>query len=115
MKLIEIVEKLDLSLISGILNPETEIKGVYVSDLLSDVMGNAKEGDLWITLQSHKNIVAVAELKDICAIAIINGNQPDESARNKSEEDGIPLLTTQESAFQTAGRIYELFKQNELL
>ena len=115
MKLIEIVEKLDLTLISGKLNPETEIKGVYVSELLSDVMGNAKAGDLWITLQSHKNIIAVAELKDICAIAIINGNQPDEDTRKKSEEEGIPLLGTQESAFLTAGRIYELFRQNELL
>ena len=82
---------------------------------MSDVMGNAKAGDLWITLQSHKNVVAVAELKDICAIAIINGNQPDEETKKKSKEDGIPLLSTNETAFYTAGRIYELFKKYELL
>ncbi|MCF8380621.1 MAG: serine kinase [Bacteroidales bacterium] len=115
MNLAEIIKSLNLKIISGKLNPETKIKGVYVSDLLSDVMGNAKAGDLWITLQSHKNIIAVAELKDICAILIINGGQPDEETIKKSREDDILLLGTDESAFSMAGRIYELFKKHELL
>ena len=53
MKVSELVEKLDLKVYSGQKGLDREITGGYVSDLLSDVMGNAQEGQLWITLQVH--------------------------------------------------------------
>ncbi len=61
MKVSEIIEKLDLKVYSGKKGLDREISGGYVSDLLSDVMGNAREGEVWITLQVHQNVMAIAE------------------------------------------------------
>ena len=74
MRITEITEKLDLKVLSGHNGLSNEITGGYVSDLLSDVMGNAKEGQIWITLQTHQNIIAVASLKDLAAIIIVKGS-----------------------------------------
>ena len=63
MKVKELVEKLNLKVLSGEKGLDREIDGCYISDLLSDVMGNAMEGNIWITLQTHKNVMAVASLK----------------------------------------------------
>ncbi|MEW6599735.1 MAG: serine kinase, partial [Nitrospirota bacterium] len=60
MKLRDVVESLSLEVKTGKANLDNIVTGVYISDLLSDVMGNSKEGNIWITLQTHLNIVAVA-------------------------------------------------------
>ena len=65
MKVRELVEKLNLKVYSGESGLDNEITGGYTSDLLSDVMGFAKDGQIWVTLQTHKNIMAVATLKDL--------------------------------------------------
>ena len=71
MKIDEIIKKLNLKPINDVNN--TEVSGAYVSYLLSDVMGRAKEGQIWITLQTHINVVAIASLKELSAIIIVNG------------------------------------------
>jgi len=79
-----------------------------VSDLLSDVIGNGREGNVWITLQGHHNIVAVASLKDLAAIIIVKGIQPDEETIRKSKQENIPLLSTEDDTFTVAGKLYNL-------
>ena len=93
MKIAEIVSKLDLTVISGINGLNREITGGYVSDLLSDVIGNAKEGNIWITLQTHQNIMAVASLKDLSAVIIVKGSLPENDTIRKSNEENIPILS----------------------
>ena len=66
--------------------------GGYVSDLLSDVMGNAAENDVWITLQTHQNVMAIASLKDLAAVILVKGLEPDSDTVEHSEEEGVPLL-----------------------
>ncbi len=85
-----------------------EVCGAYVSDLLSDVMANAQDGDVWITLQKHVNIVAVAQLKNVAAIVLIGGRQPDADTLARAAEHRIPIVTTAYPAFDVAGRLYEL-------
>ena len=85
-----------------------ECTGGYVSDLLSDVMANARPGDLWITLQVHQNIVAVASLKELAAIIIIGGRQPEKQTLAKAEEEKIPLLLTGMTAFEVVGELYRM-------
>ncbi|MHC4315896.1 MAG: hypothetical protein ACYSW3_25925 [Planctomycetota bacterium] len=63
MKLTELIEKLNLDVRSAKANLEREVTGGYASDLLSDVLANGKEGNIWVTLQVHHNIVAVASMK----------------------------------------------------
>jgi serine kinase of HPr protein (carbohydrate metabolism regulator) len=111
MKINDIITALNLTLISGKGGISNEITGGYVSDLLSDVIGSASEGNAWITIQTHNNIIAVASLKEISAIIIAKGLQPAEETIRKSESENIPLLSTSESAFTISGRLFELLKK----
>jgi len=110
MKTVAIVKALNLKIYSGKNALNAEVKSGYVSDLLSDVMGNAMEGQIWITLQTHKNILAVASLKDLSAIILIKGLKPDQDVLLKSEEEGIPVLGTDLDTYTICGRLYELLK-----
>ncbi len=111
MKITDIVQALGLKVLSGQAGLSNEITGGYVSDLLSDVMGNAKEGQVWITLQTHQNIIAVASLKDIAAIIIVKGATPEADTIEKSNIENVPVLVTELDTFTIAGRLYELLKK----
>jgi len=111
MKITDIIQALDLKVISGQNGLSNEITGGYVSDLLSDVMGNAKEGEVWITLQTHLNIIAVASLKDIAAIIIVKGAIPEADTIEKSNIENVPVLVTELDTFTVAGRLFELLKK----
>jgi len=110
MKVIDIVNRLGLEIVSGESGVNREITGGYVSDLLSDVMGSAKEGHVWATLQTHKNVMAIASLKDLAAVILVKGFQPDDDMAKQSNEEGIPVLSTTESTFEIAGKLYEILK-----
>ena len=64
----DLIEKMNLTVFCGEQNLDREIKGGYVSDLLSDVMGFAQEGNVWVTLQTHKNVIAIASLKELACV-----------------------------------------------
>lgn len=108
MTLREIVERLGMKPVSALSRLSQACTGGYVSDLLSDVMANAKAGDVWITLQIHQNIVAVATLKELAAIVIIGGRQPEKQTLAKAEEEGVLILLTELPAFETVGRLYQM-------
>lgn len=110
MRIYDIIKPLDLKILSGKDALNNEVRGGYVSDLLSDVIGNAKEGQIWITLQTHQNIVAVASLKDISAIILVRGTVPEEDTIEKSNIENIPVLGTDMDTFTIAGRLFELLK-----
>ena len=106
MKVSELIEKFELKVFSGNAGLQNEISGGYVSDLLSDVMGFARENQVWITLQTHQNVLAIASLKDLAAVILVKGLQPDEDTLKHSEEEGIPLLGTEMDTFEIAGKLY---------
>ena len=108
MKVSELVEKLGLTVYSGQNGLDREISGGYVSDLLSDVMGNASEGMVWITLQVHQNVMAISSLKDLAAVILVNNLEPQENTMGHSNDENIPLLGTNLPAFEIAGKMYQL-------
>jgi len=110
MKITDIVTGLNLKVISGHNGLTNEITGGYVSDLLSDVMGNAKEGQVWITLQTHQNIIAVGSLKDLSAIIIVKGLVPEADTVEKSNIENIPVLSTELDTFNMTGRLFDLLR-----
>lgn len=110
MKLKEISEKLNLTVFSCQEELDKEVTGGYTSDLLSDVMGHSKEGQLWITLQTHKNVMGVASLKDLAGIILVKGFTPDADTVALSQTEGIPILGTQMEAFELNGKLYNLLK-----
>ncbi len=108
MKLKEIVEQLQLQVLEGQDRLETEVTGGYTSDLLSDVMANSRSRNLWITLQTHENIVAVAKLRDLAGIVIINNRKPDEGTLQRAKDEKVTLLASGETAFRVTGKLYNL-------
>lgn len=106
----QLIEKLQLKVYGGNQGLQNEITGGYVSDLLSDVMGNSDSGQVWITLQTHKNVMAIASLKDLAAIILVGDHQPEEDTLAQSNEEGLPLLGTSMSTFEITGKLYELLK-----
>ena len=96
MKVCDLVKMLNLTVFCGEEGLDTEITGGYTSDLLSDVMGHIEEGMLWITMQTHQNILAVATLKDASAVLIVNGGCPsfrNYTLRVRGFRYDLPLIT----------------------
>jgi hypothetical protein len=112
MNLEAIVQALQLEVRSGQDRLHDEVRGGYVGDLLSDVIANSRERDLWITRQIHQNIVAVASLKDLAGIVLVRGAEPAADTVEKAIREKIPLLVSELSAFEAAGRIYRLIGTN---
>ena len=108
MNLKEIVEKLQLSVRTGAGLLDKEVSRGYVSDLMSDVIANANEGALWVTLQIHQNIVAVAVMKSLGGIILVNGREPEEVTKQKAEAEGVPIMVTDMPAFELVGKLFAL-------
>ena len=108
MKLRDLVEHLDLKVRSAHDSLDREITGGYVSDLLSDVIGNSTEGDVWITLQIHQNIVAVAVMRDLAGIILVSDREPEEETVRKAEQEHVPIMVCSLPAFEVVGRLYTL-------
>lgn len=103
-----LVEQLGLTVRCGGDKLDREVSGGYVGDLLSNVMAGSGSGDVWITCQTHQNIVAVSVLKEHAGIILTQGREPDEDTIERASQEGVPLLMTELSGFETAGRIYAL-------
>ena len=108
MKLEEINRQLGLETQTGVDKLHVEVTGGYASDLLSCVMAKAQAGNIWITLQSHPNIVAVASLLNLAGIIITEGMTPEATTIEKAEKEGIPILTTPLTTYTVVGRLFEL-------
>ena len=108
LKLTDLVEKLQLEIRTGANRLDVAVNRGYASDLMSDVMANAAEGDLWVTLQTHQNIVAVAVMKALAGIILVCGREPEEETVRKAEAEGIPILISGMPAFELVGRLFEL-------
>ncbi|KPK96069.1 serine kinase [bacterium SM23_31] len=110
MTLRGIVQKLDLIPLGGTgeQNLDKKVTGCYASDLLSDVMANSKEGNIWITLQIHANVIAVATLNDLTGIIFVNGRKPEQETLEKARDKNIPLFMSKLQTYELAGKMYQL-------
>jgi serine kinase of HPr protein (carbohydrate metabolism regulator) len=108
MTLKELIKNLDLAVFNENNALDREIVAGYCSDLLSDVMGNAQNGCIWITIQTHPNTVAVAVLKDIPAIILTSDRKPQPEAIEHAKKERIALLGTKFTSFEIAGKLFEL-------
>jgi len=107
MNLSDIVNEFVLEVKAGARHLDRTVTGGYVSDLLSDVLAHADEGNVWVTLHIHENIVAVASHKDLSGIVLVQGRQPEQRTVAKAEQENIPILVTDLSAFELVGRLYK--------
>ena len=114
MKLARIIDELDLTLLTDPKEfSQVEVSGGYTADLLSCVMAGAPHEGLWVTLQAHNNIVAVAALLDLGAVVITENAQPDPATIAKANGEGITLLSTSHSTFFVVGKLWEMGLREE--
>jgi len=106
MKVRDIQSAFNLELAAGGKGLDRDVTEGYCGDLLSDVIANARSGSIWLTIQSHRNILAVAVLKDLAAIVLVNGRKPDDDTRAKADEEGMPILLSSISSYQLAGKLF---------
>ena len=107
MKLRDLIDKLNVEVRTGADQLDRDVKGGYASDLLSDVMAHSRAGDVWVTLQTHENTIAVAGLKDLACIILVGGREPDSETYRRAKEEGIPILTSPDRTFEVVGRLVE--------
>jgi hypothetical protein len=113
MNLQQIIEQLNLTILTkprdfASITPT----GGYSSDLLSCVMAGAKKGHIWITLQAHLNIVAIAALTEVAAVIITESAQLDAASITKADQQGVTLLSTSETTYEVNGKLWELGVRN---
>lgn len=109
MNLQTIIDKLHLNILTeprdySSITP----KGGYTSDLLSCVMAGAMNSNIWVTLQSHMNIVAVAAMLEVSAVIITENAQPEEATITKANEQGVILLSTPKASYEICGMLWDM-------
>lgn len=110
MKLTEVIEALELCpLCLPSDESEVEVTGAYCGDLLSDVLAHVQPDALWFTIQGHVNVVAVAQLRDVACIVLVNGVSPDPQTVAKAKSQGVNLCgsdrTSAELCMALSGRL----------
>ena len=88
--------------------PDREITGVYIGDLLSWVMGRAQSGDCWMTVMGNINAIAVAVLADCACIVLTENAALDDDARARAEMQEVTILATEENTYSLAVKLGEL-------
>ncbi len=91
-------------------SPDKEIDGVYIGDLLSWVMGKAESGNIWITIMSNVNIIAVAALTDVSCIVLSENVSIDEDVLKVAESKGINVLHTTLSSYEASIKIFGIIR-----
>ena len=107
MTVFDIAKSFELETRAGEDHLDEEVTGGYASDLLSDVIAHSRKGNLWITIQTHPNIVAVATMKELAGIILTGGREPDPETLQKAEEERIPILVSPVFTFELVGRLYQ--------
>ncbi len=108
MRVKDIIDSLDLTVFSGEGNLEKEVAGGIISDMLSDVMAQAQKGSIWVTNQTHENVLAIVFFKSLAGVILPGGLDLDVDAAEKAHEKNLPVLQTDMSAFEVVGKLYEL-------
>ena len=105
MKIHELAEKCEWRLLAGEKGKDRDINGCYAGDLLSWVMGRAREDNVWLTVMGNVNAVAVATLTDCCGIVLTEGAALDADAKARAEQQGVAIYSTAENTYDTAVKI----------
>jgi len=103
----QIVKCLGLRVLVGGELLDRSVSGGYVSDMLSDVLAHGTVDCIWITRQSHQNVVAVASLLGLAGVILVNCPEPAQALVDKAQDEGVALLMCTGTAFELVGKMYE--------
>jgi hypothetical protein len=109
----QVVEALELELLTSH-DKDRNVHGGYASDLLSCVMAGARQHFVWVTLQAHLNVVAVASLLGLTAVIVTEDKRPEPEVIERANQEGVVLLLTPETTFAVVGKLAALGIKGEL-
>jgi len=104
----QIVQQLDLEVTAAGEQLDTEVTGGYGGDLISAVMANARQGNIWVTWHVHPNIVAAGLVVKLAAIILVSGREPEQETIHKADEEGMPILVSDLPTFEIIGKLHEM-------
>jgi predicted transcriptional regulator len=104
----EVVDALSLKVIAGAHTLGRPVTGGYACDLLSCVMAGAQSGSIWVTMQGHPNVVAVASLLGLAAVVVSEDSAIDPGTVQRAEENSLALLSTPHDTFTTVAKLAAL-------
>ena len=110
MTIKELIEKLQLTLLTASVDVSKEVTGGFCSDMLSYVMGKSDEGQAWITIQGHNNIIAVAALKELSCVILADNVKPETETIQSAVKQDVAVLSSNDKTFVIAGKLYDLLK-----
>ncbi len=102
----EMAERAELEVLVGADGLDVEVTGGYAADLISTVMANAKQGNVWVTWHLHPNIVAAALIVQLSAIILVSGRQLEQETVQRARQEGVPILGSSLPAFEIIGRLH---------
>ncbi len=102
----EMLQQVELEVKSASGHLDAEVTGGYSGDLISAMMANAKQDNVWVTWHVHPNIVAAAVIVKLAAIILISGRQPEQETIQKAQQENIPILVSKLPAFEVVGKLY---------
>lgn len=88
-------------------NLSRQVVGVYVGDLLSWVMSHAQNDEIWVTIMSNTNVLAVASLLDLSCVIISENVKPDDDFLSLAKEKGINILLSDKSTYEICTLLYK--------
>lgn len=106
MKVKDLVEINNWKLLNENEGLNKDVKGAFVGDLLSFVMGNGEPGNAWITIQAHLNVIAVAMLREFSCIIFVDGANVTEEMIDRANEENLILIQSDSSAYECAIKLY---------
>ena len=106
MQASDLSTQFNLTVVAGKEGLDRIVAGGHCGDLLSEVMANAPVGCVWLTIQGHQNIIAVAILREMAAVILTGGNVPDDATRTKADEEKIPIMLSDQRTYELAGQLY---------
>ncbi len=108
MRLVDIVNLLELEVLTPDVSLDGGVSTGYAADLLSCVMARARAGTLWITLQTHPNVVAVGSMLNLAGVIVTEGSHVPNDTIVRAIEEGVPLLATTATTYAVAGKLMAL-------
>ena len=110
MKLAELLALLGAKPLTENVDLERELHGCYICDLLSYVMSHASKDNIWITVQTNINVVAVASLTEVGCVVIPENIEVEELTLKRAEAEGIVFLSAPQTAFEIAAALADVLK-----
>lgn len=108
MKASELAEKTGITRVGDYKYKDKDVEGVYISDMVSDIITCSKANCILLTLQTHKSVIAAANLVDVASIVFARGKKPSEDVVALAEKVGIGLFVTDLDTWSFAMKLVDL-------